>query len=118
MDLKFLHNVRYPLCVMFHVSHVTCRVPHVTCHNHVSHIKKNGQSGGASRSRVCYQRGLPRLVYILLLLRVYWDKLLYIGLLGDYHGKQGKLQHYVELNHCNSVKCLFRRLWMDGMAEF
>ena len=25
--------------------------------------KKIGQSGGASRWRVCYQRGLPRLVY-------------------------------------------------------
>ena len=24
---------------------------------------KNGQTGGASRWRVCYQRGLPRLVY-------------------------------------------------------
>ena len=105
---------------MCHVSCVTCHMSRATCHMSQSCIayKKNGQSGGASRSRVCYQRGLPRLVYILLLLRVYWDKLLYIGLLGDYHGKQGKLQHYVELNHCNSVKCLFRRLWMDGMAEF
>ena len=28
-------------------------------------LQKNiGQSGGASRWRVCYQRGLPRLVYI------------------------------------------------------
>ena len=28
--------------------------------------EKNGQSGGASRWRVCYQRGLPRLVYVYL----------------------------------------------------
>ena len=27
-------------------------------------IKNNGQSGGAIRWRVCYQRGLPHLVYI------------------------------------------------------
>ena len=43
--------------VMFHMSCVTC---------HKSHVKKtttkNRLSGGASRSRVCYQRGLPRLV--------------------------------------------------------
>ena len=26
-------------------------------------MEKIGKSGGASRSRVCYQRGLPRLVY-------------------------------------------------------
>ena len=59
----------------------------------------------------------PSSLYIIII-KSYWDKLLYIGLLGDYHSKQGKLQHYVELNHYNSVKCLFRRLWMDGMAEF
>ena len=37
--------------------------------------KKNGQSGGASRWRVCYQRGLPRLVFKLLLgwSLVFWD---------------------------------------------
>ena len=56
-----------------HVSHVTCHVSRVTCH--LSHViflfyiyifflrKKIGQSGGASRWRVCYQRGLPRLVF-------------------------------------------------------
>ena len=43
-----------------YVSHVTCHVSPVTCH--VS-FKKIGQSGGASRWRVCYQRGLPRLVF-------------------------------------------------------
>ena len=29
-------------------------------------LKKIGQSGGASGWRVCYQRGLPRLVFTLL----------------------------------------------------
>ena len=43
-DLEFLHNV--------HVSCVTCPGSPVTC-----------QIGGASWWRVCYQRGLPRLVY-------------------------------------------------------
>ena len=55
-------------CVMCHVSHVTCHVSPVTCHifNPTTKFyttKKVGQSGGASRWRVCYQRGLPRLVY-------------------------------------------------------
>ena len=70
------------------MSHVTCHVPHVTCHvSHVTcqeicflhfnilflfyffssssffYVKKIRQSGGASRWRVCYQRGLPRLVF-------------------------------------------------------
>ena len=60
---------------MCHVSHVTCHVSHVTCY--LSHVnvffvclffflqQKFGKSGGASRGRVCYQRGLPRLVTIL-----------------------------------------------------
>ena len=55
--------------VMCHVSHVTCHVSHVTCHMscvtcHVSHVTKKNlkKCGGASRWRVCYQQGLPRLV--------------------------------------------------------
>ena len=73
-----LHDVS---CVMCHVSHVTCHVSHVTCHLsrvicHMSTFcftflqkkekfnpsEKIGQSGGVSWWRVCYQRGLPRLV--------------------------------------------------------
>ena len=38
-----------------HVSHVSCHMPHVTCHM--------SQSGEDSRWRVCYQRGLTRLVF-------------------------------------------------------
>ena len=58
----------YVSCVTCHVSHVTCHVSCVTCHlYHVtchffSITKKIGQCGGASRWKVCYQRGLPRLV--------------------------------------------------------
>ena len=52
------------------VSHVTCHMSHVTCH--VSHVTLQmsrvkchmSQSGEAYRWRVCYQRGLPRLVFI------------------------------------------------------
>ena len=49
---------------MCHLSHVTCHVSCVKCH--VSHVEKEneGQRGGASRWRVCYQRGLLRLVFI------------------------------------------------------
>ena len=69
--------------VSCHLSHVTCHVSPVMCHLpcvtcHLSHkrkinffylkkkkktsFKKIGQCGGASQGRVCYQRGLPRLV--------------------------------------------------------
>ena len=41
---------------MCHISHVMCQVSYVMCHFFV-------QSGGASRGRVCYQRGLPRVVF-------------------------------------------------------
>ena len=41
--------------VLYHVSRVTCHVSHVTFFFY-------GQSGEAYRWRVCYQRGLPRLV--------------------------------------------------------
>ena len=62
-DLKFLHNVHHPICVMCHVSHVTCHMSCVTCHvSCVTKQSKKLKNGGASRSRVCYQRGLPRLV--------------------------------------------------------
>ena len=43
--------------VMCQVSGVMCHVPYVMCH--VSGVR---QSGEASPLRVCYQRGLPRLV--------------------------------------------------------
>ena len=66
--------------VICQVSHVTCNsqtvrarelkfwekfhlLPHVTCQ--VSHVKcnlKSGKNDDASRCRVCYQQGLPRLV--------------------------------------------------------
>ena len=73
-------------CVTCHVSRVTCHVSPVMCH--LSHVtcrmskyiyiflllkrrrkemdpeKINGQSGGASWWRVCYQRDQPRLVFI------------------------------------------------------
>ena len=47
------------------MSPVTCHLSRVTCHVKKKKIilEKIGQSGGAGRWRVCYQRGLPRLVY-------------------------------------------------------
>ena len=66
-----MFTIPYVTCVTCHMSRVTCHVSRVTCHmSHVTchkkniyiYIKKNGKSGGASRLRVCYQRGLPRLV--------------------------------------------------------
>ena len=50
-------------CIMWHVLHVTCHVSRVTFHmSHVTFFF--GQSGETYRWWVCYQRGLPRLVYI------------------------------------------------------
>ena len=52
------------LRVTCHVSRVTCHVSGVTCQ--VSHV--TFFFGEANRWRVCYQRGLPRLVcYVLLI---------------------------------------------------
>ena len=48
------------------MSHVTCQVSGVTCHlsGVRCHIFFFLQSDGASRWRVCYQRGRPRLVLV------------------------------------------------------
>ena len=46
--------------VTCHVSHVTCNVSHVTCKKK---INTNNKNCGASWRRVCFQRGLPRLVF-------------------------------------------------------
>ena len=43
-----------------HVSHVMCHVSHVTCHFFFWQIAET------CRWRVCYQQGLPRLVFIIL----------------------------------------------------
>ena len=67
----------YVSCVMCHVSCVTCHVSRVTCHMSkyiffslhfffFLSLKQIKQSGGASRWRVCYQRGLPRLVFFII----------------------------------------------------
>ena len=68
-------------CVMYNMSHVTCHMSNVTCHMsrvmcHMSHVMCHmthfilffllffRQSGEAYRWRVCYQRGLPLLVFL------------------------------------------------------
>ena len=63
-DKKLLENVHLSPCVTCHVSHITCHMSHVTCH--ILSSSFFGQSGKASRWRVCYQQGLPRLVSSLL----------------------------------------------------
>ena len=76
-ELKFWENVHPPQHVTCHVSRVTCHVSRVTCHMsrvtcHVSHVTFFfiyffffWKSGEDYRWRVCYQRGLPRLVFLL-----------------------------------------------------
>ena len=57
--------------VMCHMSYGMCQVAKVMCHNFFSYFNFLFiflQSGGASRWRVCYQRGLPRLVFLIIML--------------------------------------------------
>ena len=53
----------YVSCVMCHVSHVTCPKKFENFFLLLLILKKIGQSGGASRWRVCYPQGLPRQVF-------------------------------------------------------
>ena len=55
--------VPYVPCVTCHMSRATCHVSHVTCQEFKKKYKQMEKSGAASRSRVCYQRGLPCLVF-------------------------------------------------------
>ena len=56
-ELKFWENVHPPPCVTCHMSRVRSQVSWVSWFFFFL-------SGGASRWRVCYQRGLPRLVFM------------------------------------------------------
>ena len=62
---KFWENVHPPWCVTCHVSRVTCHASGVRCHvpGVLCQIFFFFLSG-ASLCRVCYQQGLPRLVFI------------------------------------------------------
>ena len=53
------HVTCHVSCFTCHMSHVMCHVSRVTCH-----IFFFWQSGEAYRWRVCYQRGLPCLVWL------------------------------------------------------
>ena len=56
--------------VRCHISPVTCHVSHLRCH--MSHMFSSFfllESGGVSWWRVCYQWGLPRLVFRLFLIK-------------------------------------------------
>ena len=79
-ELKFWENAHLPLCVTFHVSHITCHKSGVRCQVSGVRCQISGvrchmsnfflQSAGVSQWRVCYQRGLPRLVLISLQLKM------------------------------------------------
>ena len=70
-----------------YVSCVTCHVSRVICHMSPKKIiekkkRKKGKSGGDSRLRVCYQRGLPRLVFVCRV--IFLSTILYDLYLGTY----------------------------------
>ena len=63
-ELKFWENIHHMSYVTCHMSHVTRHMSHVLCH--VSLLLLFifvGKSCGASWWRVCYQRGLPHLIF-------------------------------------------------------
>ena len=78
--------------VMSHASCIMCHVSRVTCQR-----KKRKKSGGACRSSVCYQRSLPRLVYIVV---AHTQYIRYMGFCGQStctyitFGQSGKYQFF------------------------
>ena len=62
------HVMCHMSCVTCHVSHVMCHMSCVTCNFFLSLFF--GQAGEACRWRVCYQRGLPRLVLTIITLLI------------------------------------------------
>ena len=56
-------TIPYVSFVMCHVSRVTCHLSHVNLFLLLLFKQLNLLIGGASRWRVCYQRGLPSLVF-------------------------------------------------------
>ena len=62
-ELDFLENVHPPQYATCHLSLVTCHVSHARCHMLCVTSEVAGVSGGASWWRVCYQWGLPCLVF-------------------------------------------------------
>ena len=71
-ELKLWANVHPPPCVTYHMSHVRCQVSGVICQ--MSYVIFFLQSCAASQLRVCYQRGLLCLVYILTYKLSEWQK--------------------------------------------
>ena len=58
---------------MCHMSPVMCPMSHVKKNSCFFIPNKIGQSGGAGRWRVCYRRGLPRLVSVALQIQnMFW----------------------------------------------
>ena len=83
----------YGSCVTCHVSPVTCPF---FC------LKKIGLSGGASRWRVCYQRGLPRLVFVRVLLFTNVEKF-YVSRMGDLKNWNQKTTFYHVQYKCYDI---------------
>ena len=84
------------------LSRVTCHVSRVTVTCHVSHgEKKSGQSGKAFRWRVCYQRGLPRLVSM--------SK----HLVFDFHQEKLSCNADIKMPYCIQLPLLKKQLYFN-----
>ena len=84
-----------------HTSHVRCQVSRVTCH--VSRVTCQVSpfflSGGVSLLRVCYQWGLPRLVFI-----ISRDFKIYPVQCSTVQNRGRSAVHYIAV-HCKSAIC-------------
>ena len=74
-ERKVQENVHHPPCATFHALHFICHMSCVTCH--MSYViffwGGGGQNVGVCQRRVCYQQGLPCLVFLHLnIFLVFW----------------------------------------------
>ena len=100
------HHVSHVRC---HMSRVRRQVSPVRCHmSRVTIFSSffSCQSGGTSRWRVCYQRGLPRLVYLHLTNFIFMNSFSSLSL----YTREGKL-HIWNPSQILIVMCCFAYPW-------
>ena len=106
-------HIKHVIChmshVMWHVSRVTCHMSSVTCHMSqflFFYLCFFRHSGGASWWGVCYQQGLPRLVFT-------------ERPCGPIQSNQIKVEHrccfFLE---CIKSSSLFAKYWQTGLVWF
>ena len=80
--------------ISLHVPHVLCHMSHAACKNVIFLLIFFSQSGGAIWQRVCYRRGLPRVVF----------RKMSQNVLGLIKKGQSRKLWFLPINHLWSVK--------------